>query len=57
MPTLTKTNKTVDPEIMAKAFERWRKFPMEYVDDVILKTLGTTLEPRQRKALDRKSVV
>ena len=52
MPTLTKTNKTVDPEIMAKAFERWRKFPMEYVDDVILKTLGITLEPRQRKALE-----
>lgn len=50
---MSKTNASaVSPEVMAKAFQHWRKNPMQYVDDVILSTLGITLEPRQRKALE-----
>ena len=50
--TATKTRAKVDIGLLEKAMTRWRAFPMEYVDDVILKTLGITLEPRQREALE-----
>jgi hypothetical protein len=50
--TATKTRAKVDIGLLEKAMARWRAFPMEYVDDVILKTLGITLEPRQREALE-----
>jgi hypothetical protein len=50
--TATKTRAKVDIGLLEKAMTRWRAFPLEYVDDVILKTLGITLEPRQREALE-----